>query len=175
MATSPFIPLPQLGPDLGEALVYGLTVNTGGILTVLNSTTDIYTLSVDPPNIQNTGRAVNLTGSPGHQEINAMNTRQRNQVITDDGYTLELKAYHTNNGKYDPSILLNAWLRFDYFWVTWIEGSFTGSIVTNQFYGGRGSIDKPFEGRGEQVTTFNFTEVDPGYPLVQQYTRFFSG
>ena len=163
-------PVPQLGIDLQELLVYGLNVSESGVLT----TDFIQTINVPAPDIRNVGRGVNVAGDVGHQEINAMNTRQRNQVIVDDGYTLEVKAYNVNNGT-DPSPLLTMWQEYDYYFVTWLEGTAPGAIYTNEFYGVRGSIDKPFEDRGMQVTTIHFAETDPGYPTVKQYRRYLSG
>jgi hypothetical protein len=54
------------------------------------------------------------------------------------------------------------WLNFDYFRVVWIEGTVAGSIYQNIFYGVKGDLEKPFEGRGEQLTTMRFMEMDPG-------------
>jgi hypothetical protein len=168
--SNPFVPLPQLGPDLTSVIIYGLNVGAGGALTT--GTTVV--VGAVPPNVQNVIRKVNVTNSPGHQEINAMNTRQRNQVIIDDGLTLDLTIYNVNNGR-DPSPLTTLWLNYDYFFVEWIEGTVTGAIYTNEFYGCRGDLDKPFEGRGEQMTNAHFLEMDPGFPTIPQYNRFLSG
>lgn len=173
-----FTPLPQLGVDLTSVVVSGLAPSSTGVLTVGG----YVTVGALPPNVYNVNRRTNVTGSPGHQEINAMNTQQRNQVITDRGYTLELQIFNvtstnTNvngNGNAgganqygvsvanDPSPLAFMWLNYDYFMVQWVEGSIPGSIYTNTFYGVKGDLEKPFEGRGEQLTTMRLLEMDPG-------------
>lgn len=162
----PRTPRPQLGIHLTNVTIYGLDVAADGSL----STGTYVTVGAIPPAVNNVIRHVNLTDSPGHQEINAMNTRQRNQVIIDDGQTLDVQIYNVNNG-YDPSPLITLWADYDYFYVTWVEGTVPGAIYTNTFYGTRGDLDKPFDGRGEQLTTAHFMEMDPGAPTVPQYTR----
>lgn len=164
---NPFVPLPQLGTDLTYCIVYGLNVGAGGALTTGTSVV----VGATPPNVQNVARKVNVTNSPGHQEINAMNTRQRNQVIIDDGFTLDLAIFNVNNGR-DPSPLTTLWQDYDFFFVQWTEGTVTGAIYTNEFYGARGDLDKPFEGRGEQMTNAHFVEMDPGFPAIPQFSRF---
>jgi len=166
-------PVPQLGLDLVQCTITGLTPTGNGLLQAGGT----MTMLTAPPSPQNTGRRVNTAGSPGHQEINAMNTRQRNQVIIDDGYTLDLQVYNVSNGG-DPSQLSTFWLSYDYFYVVWLENSgYNGQggsgthTWQNTFYGVRGDLDKPFEGRGEQLTTAHLLEMDPGYPNVLQYER----
>ena len=172
MATPVFTPLPQLGVDLQSVQITGLKSDNTGLLTA------DWTITVGalPPNVYNVIRRNNVTGSPGHQEINAMNTQQRNQVITDRGYTLEVQIYNVSSSnanigggknqfgqtiQNDPSPLSFMWLNYDYFEVVWIEGFVPGSIYTNYFYGVKGDLEKPFEGRGEQLTTMRFLEMDP--------------
>ncbi len=170
---TPFVPKPQLGPDLTEVTIYGLISASNGALSAPggDATVTVGTLSPNPLNVV---RHVNLTDSPGHQEINAMNTRQRNQVIIDDGQTLDLQIYKVNNGN-DPNPLITLWQSFDYFYVIWVEGTVSGAIYTNYFYGVRGDLDDPYEGRGEQLCTAHFMEFDPGAPTVPQFTRVLTG
>jgi hypothetical protein len=165
--STPYVPKPLLGPDIVSGTISGLLVAANGVLTIDSTVTFL----AAPPNIENTGRRVNLVDSPGHQEINAMNTRQRNQVIIDDGLNLDIQMYNVNNGT-DTSPLTTLWYNYDYFYVVWTEGTETGGIYTNYFYGVRGDLDHPAEGRGEQLTTAHFLECDPG---VQQYTRVRTG
>ena len=166
----PRVPRPLLGIHLTQVVVYGLNVAADGSL----STGSYVTVGAVAPSINNVVRHVNLTDSPGHQEINAMNTRQRNQVIIDDGLTLDLQIYNVNNG-YDPSPLVTLWENYDYFYVTWTVGTVPGAITGNYFYGVRGDLDMPLEGRGEQLTTAHFLEMDPGSPTIPQYVREFIG
>ena len=162
-------PKPFLGIDLVSVIIYGLNEGDDGTLTV-----DSYVVvGSTPPDIRNTIRHNNLTGSPGHQEINAMNTRQRNQVIIDDGVTMDIQVFNVNN-TYDSSPLTTMWLSYDYFMVVWQEGTVPGSITVNTCYGVRGDLDKPLEGRGEQLTTLHFLEMDPGSPTISQWTRVYS-
>ena len=168
MPSTPFLPIPLLGTDVYPGTVTGLNVAANGALSRSSS---VVTFLAQPPNLSNTGRSVNATGSPGHQEINAMNTRQRNQVIIDDGFTLEIKMFNVNNTT-DPAPMISLFEFFDYFFVEWTEGTAPGSIYQNEFYGVRGDIDHPLEGRGEQITTARFLECDPGYPTVAQYSRY---
>ena len=90
-----------------------------------------------------------------------MNTPQRNQVFTDLGSTLSIQVYNVNN-TLDPSILQILWNAWNYFQVQWVEGTVQGSRFLNTFYGIRDALDRPFEGRGEQLTTMTFLEIDPG-------------
>ena len=166
----PYTPRPQLGIHLTSVTISGLQVAASGALSV-GTTVVVGTV---PPSVANVVRHVNFTDSPGHQEINAMNNAQRNQVITDDGQTLDLQIYNVNNGN-DPSPLVNLWLNYNYFYVVWVEGTVPGAIYTHYFYGVRGDLEKPFEGRGEQLATAHFLEMDPGAPTIPQYTRILTG
>lgn len=167
MAVPGLLNQPQVGPDLTFCIIYGLTISGGGVPTKTASAT----IGVLPTNLENVVRHVNFTNSPGHQEINAMNRRPRNQVVIDEGSTLSLQIFKVNNGN-DPNPLITLWASYDYFLVQWVEGTQTGAIYTNSFYGCRGELDNPFEGRGEQLCTANFVEPDFGVP---QFSRVLTG
>ena len=157
------VPVPQIGPDLTLCTLYGLIVASDGVLTRAASVV----VGVLPTTIFNVVRHVNTNLSVGHQEINAMNRQPRNQVQTDYGFTCDLQIFNVNNGN-DPSPLISFWYAYPYLEVVWAEGTVTGAIYTNDFIGVRGDLEKPFEGRGEQLTTGHLLECDPG---IAQYTR----
>lgn len=175
-----YVPQPQLGPDLTQAILYGISLGTNGAMSGVsyNTGTGLFTFSgpsvvigILPTTPYNVVRHVNLTDSPSHQDVNAMNRRARNQVIIDDGANLDIQIYNVNNGN-DPSPLFTWWYAYDYMGVQWIEGTVTGAIYTNSFVGVRGELDKPFDGRGEQMTTGHLLECDPGYV---QFSRVLTG
>lgn len=174
----PFTPQPQLGIHLTQCVLFGISLSSSGDwIGVTYSaggggnyaiTAPSVTIGVNNPVTKaNVLKHVNFADSPEHSEINAMNRRARNQVITSDGATLDLQIFNVNNGT-DPSPLFEFWYAFDYFGVQWVEGTISGAIYLNTFLGVRGELDKPFEGRGEQMTTGHLLEVDPGTP---QFTR----
>jgi hypothetical protein len=177
MPSTPFTPRPLLGVHVGFIEVPDYSV--GGIITGLNvAINGALTLSADsvtflaaPPNLFNTGRRVSVTDSPGTQEINAMNTKQRNPVIIDDGLSADIQMYAVNNGG-DPRPLISLVQLYDYFYAEWTDGTVAGSIFLNQFYGLRAELDMPLEGRGEQMVTLHLNEFDPGAPTIPQYYRY---
>ena len=169
----PAIPRPQLGEHIVSGIVYALSVAANGVLTLSN---DFVTFLAEPPNLYNVGRRISFTDTPGHQEINAMNTQQRNQVIIDRGVTADIQMFNVNNGTDTrPLVTLCTQLGYDYFYAEWVEGTIAGAIYTNQLYGVRAEVDGPLEGRGEQLTTLHLNECDPGYPTIPQFYRYVSG
>ena len=173
MPTNPRIPIPFLGADVVAGTIWGLDVAIDGVLSTPITAGTYCNFLAAPPDIQNVGRRVSVVDTPGNQEINAMNTQQRNQVIIDRGATLDIQIFNVNNGT-DPSPLTSLVQNFDYFYVEWLEGE-AANQWTNQFYGVRAELDHPLEGRGEQLTTLHLNECDPGWPTIPQYYRYLSG
>lgn len=149
------VPLHQLGKHYVSGVLTPQSVSTAGVLA------DVATAAVTITAVINQS-TVRLT--PEHEEINALNTTRRNQVITSDGATVSLSVLKVNNGG-DPTPLRTAVYAYDYFKYTQIEGT-GGSARTTTAYFTRGEYSDGFQGRGQQVASLELVECDPGTSQV---------
>lgn len=162
-----FVPRPMLGKFYTSGILYGLDVADNGQLTVDGSNGSVVTILTVPPDPLNVGRSVNLTDEVGVIEVNALNTTQMNEVILTDAWTLALEIYLVNNGN-DPNPLYYLAENFDYIKYVGARGTVIGSQEVTVFYGHRGAITIPVQGRGEQMCDFTLGPIDPGIAQVSR-------
>lgn len=147
------IPVPQLGRHLTVCTIDTVTIGSDGTWTPGGS----------PVVLLAQFEGGDFSGSPDREEINAMNTVRRNEVVISDGDSLTLHIFKINNGS-DPDPLITLWQGGDYFQIAWTIGTTAGSIESNVFNGVRGEISSPFSGRGKQVAQLSLGPVDIGGP-----------
>jgi hypothetical protein len=94
------------------------------------------------------------------EEISAVNSTRQNNVVLDDGASLQLAVIRVNNGT-DPAPLRTAFGLTDVFKVAYTEGTGSSAKVITGYYT-RSSVSGGFQGKGKQIGTFAFIPVDAG-------------
>ena len=104
---------------------------------------------------------IDHTASPTKKEISAITSPRRNNVVIDDGYTVQVKCLKVDNGT-DVDVLRTMMRAYDTFKISWVEGQIAGGIQTITLYGSRGDYSFSAEDKGDVIATLNFDNVDPG-------------
>lgn len=146
--------MPQTGKHLISVVLTGQSVSTAG---VLSDSTSVATVSAVIDGLDE-------SYAPEREEINALNTTRRNEVVLSDGNSYTLRVFKVNNGS-DPQPMRTLIQSFDYFKLVWVEGT-GGSAKTATAYGVRGAYSDGFNGRGKQIASLELGPVDVGAAQV---------
>lgn len=150
------IPLFQIGQDLISMTIDTVTVGATGTLT------DDVAVTTVTGTIQEIGIAPEAV----LEEISPMNATQRNHVKIIDDISYTLSVLKVNDGT-DPNPLFAKFLTKDIFKLVWTEG--TGASATvNTAYVIRQAWADGLSGKGQQIGTFTFAQIDAG---ASSFTR----
>jgi hypothetical protein len=151
MAT-PAVLLFQQGKHLVNVVVTPQAVNatTGALTDVSGASVTLTTRMQD----------LGIDAETQQSEVNSLNSGLLNNIIEADGVSLNMAVYKVNNGS-DPTPLRTLYRTYDYFKVTYTEGT-GGSARTGTYYGLRSRYSDSFQGRGAQIAQFGLTPIDTG-------------
>lgn len=146
MATNP---LYLLGRHATSVILTPQVVGTAGALS--NGTPVTLTTTLD-------GLSESLNAAK--ENISPVNSARANNVITEDDASYTLRIIKVNDTT-DPNKLKAAVLAADIFKLAWTEGT-GASAKTYTAYGSRGSLDTGIEGKGKQIASLTFDQIDVG-------------
>jgi len=95
------------------------------------------------------------------RDIRPITSPRANSVVVGDNAHFDLQVIKVNDGV-DTDPLDTILLAYDYFSLTWTEGSVTGGKKTPKCYVSRGDKGDPFTDAGEVIASYTFDIVDPG-------------
>lgn len=110
-----------------------------------------------------TGRikALNVEITPEKSEIRPITSPRHNNVVLADAVAVSIDVLKVNAATYIDA-LRKLVKGYDYFRVSWVEGTLAGSIETMTFYGSRGQYQSSASGGGPIIASVSFDCIDVG-------------